>query len=45
MAAEAGRVETVQYIVETNPDIINIQDEKGVNIWDYTTEIGLVLLS
>ena len=45
VAAEAGRVVTVECIVKTNPDIINIQDKEGVNIWDYTTEIGLVLLS
>ena len=39
VAVEGGRVVTVECIVTTNPDIINIQDKKGVNIWDYTTEI------
>ena len=45
VAVEAGRVVTVECIVTTKPDIINIQDKEGVNIWDYTTEIRLVLLS
>ena len=44
VAAKHGRVETVEYLVDEKEVEINIKDNDGVGICDYTNDDRLVLL-
>ena len=42
-AVEGGDMNTVKYLVDKGADI-NIKDDHGVSVWDYISEMIIVLL-
>jgi len=38
LAVKGGHMKTVKYLVEKEADI-NIKDDHGVSVWDYTSKV------